>query len=207
MSKDLYSKLRKYFVMGSQNCDRDSCEVLEEAVRAGITAFQYREKGQGSLEGAEKLALGRKLREICRKHGILFFVNDDVELVDPLEADGIHVGQDDLSAEELRRRFPDRIIGLSISNLAELERSPIEVVDYVGVGPMFATTTKEDAKKPVDVHFLEKVKHVYPDLPTVGIGGINETNAADVLEAGADGVAVISVITKSDDILRTVQNL
>src|SRR5690625_1065932 len=98
----LRKQLRKYFIMGSQNCDRDPVEILYEAVSAGITAFQYREKGDGALTGKAKLELGKQLREICASHHIPFIVNDDIELVQPLEADGIHVGQDDLSVQEIR---------------------------------------------------------------------------------------------------------
>src|SRR5690625_3128742 len=110
----LRKQLRKYFIMGSQNCDRDPVEILREAASAGITAFQYREKGDGSLTWKAKLELGKQLREICSAHQIPFIVNDDIELVEPLQADGIHVGQDDLSVKELRRMLPDKIIGLSV---------------------------------------------------------------------------------------------
>src|SRR5690554_3218351 len=104
----LQQQLRKYFIMGSQNCDRDPVKVLQEAVSAGITAFQYREKGDGALTGKAKLELGKQLREICASHQVPFIVNDDIELVEPLSADGIHVGQDDLSVKEIRRMFPDK---------------------------------------------------------------------------------------------------
>src|SRR5690625_2065685 len=105
-------RLRKYFIMGSQNCTRDPVKILEEAIHAGITAFQFREKGKGSLKGEEKLALGLKLRELCKKHGVLFFINDDFDLVEPLDVDGIHVGQEDISPVEIRRQYPEKIIGL-----------------------------------------------------------------------------------------------
>ena len=87
--------LRKYFIMGSQNCDRDPEEILLEAIKAGITAFQFREKGKGSLDGEAKVELGKKLRELCRNYDIPFFINDDVELATTFDVDGIHVGQDD----------------------------------------------------------------------------------------------------------------
>ncbi|MFC4558287.1 thiamine phosphate synthase [Virgibacillus kekensis] len=199
--------LRKYLIMGSQNCDRDPVIILEEAINSGITAFQFREKGPGSLNGRDKLELGRKLRSICKRENILFLVNDDVSLVDPLEADGIHVGQDDISVVELRRRFPDKLIGLSVSNDAEVANSPIDRVDYFGAGPIFPTSTKHDAKSPVGLEWIEKLKKLYPNLPVVGIGGINTRNASSVMKSGADGVAVISAVTRASNIKEAVERL
>ncbi|WP_237342839.1 thiamine phosphate synthase [Virgibacillus dokdonensis] len=193
--------------MGSQNCDRDPKQVLKEAIQAGITAFQYREKGSGSLSGIQKTLLGKELRNICRQHNIPFFINDDVELTAVLDTDGIHVGQDDKHAKELRQQFPNKWIGLSVSNLEELHASPLDYVDYLGVGPIFATSTKEDAKMAVGTGFITEVKRLYPNMPIVGIGGINTENAAAVMEAGADGVSVISAVTKAPDIQTAVANL
>ncbi|WP_249261007.1 thiamine phosphate synthase [Virgibacillus pantothenticus] len=193
--------------MGSQNCDRDPKQILEEAIQAGITAFQYREKGQGSLSGFQKYILGKELRNICKQYDIPFFVNDDVELTQVLDADGIHVGQDDVDASELRQRFPNKWIGLSISNMQELQSSPLDLVDYLGVGPIFTTTTKEDAKPAVGTGWIKQVKQLYPNMPIVGIGGISTENAASVLEAGAEGVAIISAITKAKNIDEAVAKL
>lgn len=204
---DLRKSLRKYFIMGSQNCNRDPKQILEEAIAAGITAFQYREKGTGSLTGFQKYILGKQLRDICRYYHVPFFVNDEVELAQLLEADGIHVGQDDLSPSDLRRKFPNKWIGLSISNNQELSASPIDCVDYLGVGPIFVTTTKEDAKSPVGTTWIKEVKQLYPNMPIVGIGGISTKNANSVIEAGADGVAVISAITRANDIQEAVVQL
>lgn len=203
----LKNYLRKYFIMGSQDCVREPEVILQEAIAAGITAFQFREKGKGSLSGRDKILLGRKLREICREHGVPFFVNDDAELVEVLDTDGIHIGQDDASVEDLRSRFGDILIGLSVSNAIELEKSPVHLVDYIGAGPVLSTNSKEDAKEPVGIEWIQFLRKKYPELPIVGIGGINETNAHQVVEAGANGVAVISAIAKSSDIAKTVQRL
>lgn len=199
--------IRKYFIMGSQNCHIKPETVLEEAAKAGITAFQFREKGPSALTGNAKLALGRRLRGICARYTIPFIINDDIELAALLEADGIHIGQEDTSLEEVRERFPEKYIGLSVSNQDELNKSPVELADYLGVGPIFATSTKEDAKQAIGTGLIRSLKQHHPNLPVVGIGGITEENASAVIEAGADGVAVISVITKSRDIAATVRNL
>src|SRR5699024_5693144 len=133
----------------------DPITVLEMALSAGITAFQYREKGKGSLTATSKQALGQKLREHCLRYRIPFIVNDDNELAESLKADGIHVGQDDAPVEHVRKKFPDKIIGLSVSDQEELDKSPIQLVDYIGVGPMFPTTSKSDAKETVNTEWLE----------------------------------------------------
>lgn len=201
------SYLRKLFIMGSQNCERDPEVILTEAVEAGITAFQYREKGAGSLQGEAKIALGKKLRDICRRNNVPFFINDDIELVSILDVDGIHVGQDDTPIAKLREDFPNLEIGLSISNEEELKLSPVHLINYVGAGPIYTTGSKEDAIDAVGLEWITSLRQTHPDLPIVGIGGINEQNAHKVIEAGADGVSVISAITMSNDIQQTVQFL
>ncbi|MEN2767059.1 thiamine phosphate synthase [Ornithinibacillus xuwenensis] len=207
MEQTLEKALRIYFIMGSQNCKQDPVSLLKEAAKAGITAFQFREKGKGALTGSPKLELGKKLREVCWEHQLLFIVNDDVELVDKLEADGLHVGQDDRSVQEVRDEFPEKIIGLSVSNSHEVDESPIELVDYLGAGPIFGTTTKPDAKKPVGIEWIQDLREQFPTIPLVGIGGIHVDNAASVMEAGANGVAVISAITDSVNVTHTVRQL
>lgn len=199
--------LRKYFIMGSQNCHRDPNAVLEEALAAGITAFQFREKGSGSLSGEEKLQLGRELRERCRAHDVPFFINDDIELAEELEVDGIHVGQDDMPVKEVRTRFSDKIIGLSISTQEELDRSPLELVDYIGVGPIFTTSTKEDSKQTVGLEWIHTIRAQFPNIPIVAIGGIQTENAHSAIEAGADGVSFITAVTEADDIKEAADKL
>lgn len=192
--------LRKYFIMGSQNCDKDPLIILDEAIKAGITCFQYREKGKGALTGEAKYSLGHKLRQRCAEADITFIVNDDVELFDVLKADGIHVGQSDRSVKEIRSHYPDTIIGLSVSDQTELDQSPVDLVDYLGVGPMYRTKTKKDANPVAGPEWVKVVKREYPEMPVVGIGGIHPENAFEVMEAGADGVAVISAITQAVNI-------
>ena len=199
--------VRKYFIMGSQNCSRNPIHILHEALEAGITAFQYREKGAGALTGREKVELGKSLRQLCARYDIPFFMNDDVELAIKLEADGIHVGQQDTPVADIRANYPHLQIGLSISNVKELQQSPLELVDYIGVGPIFPTTTKEDAKEAVTTKWVTYVRHKHPNMVIVGIGGITTENATEVIRAGADGVAVISTITNAKDIAQTVKKL
>lgn len=199
------SILRKYFIMGSQDCIRDPEEILIEAIKAGITAFQYREKGPNSFESNEKIKLGKRLRQICLDYQIPFIINDNSELIKLLNVDGVHVGQDDISVDILREKYPDLLIGLSVSTESELDKSNLDIVDYIGVGPVYSTSSKADAKAVVGTKWITTIKKRYPELPIVGIGGITEKNAQKVIEAGADGVSVISAITKSKDIQKTVR--
>ncbi|WP_100012327.1 thiamine phosphate synthase [Lentibacillus sediminis] len=199
--------LRKYFIMGSQDCISDPVEILEAAAKAGITAFQFREKGQGSLSGEAKLELGKQLREICFHYDIPFFINDDIKLAEPLQADGIHIGQDDTPAAAVRRQFPDKLIGLSLSNPDEVDQSPLSLIDYAGAGPVFATGSKADAKTAVGTEWITSLRKQFPDLPIVGIGGITPANAASVLEAGAGGVAFISAVSRAINIRQAVQSM
>lgn len=201
--------LRKYFIMGSQNCDpsHSPVRILESAIVGGITAFQFREKGKGSLTGNSKLELGKQLRETCRQHNIPFIINDDVDLAMSLDVDGIHVGQEDVSVKEVRKLFPNLVLGLSVSNKRELANSPLSMVDYIGAGPIYATSTKADAKDTVGVTWIKELRRDFPDLPIVGIGGIDTYNAAEVIKAGADGVSVISVVTNAKNIINVVKAL
>ncbi|WP_226581833.1 thiamine phosphate synthase [Halobacillus litoralis] len=200
-------RLRKYFVMGSQDCDRDPLVVLDEAIAAGITAFQYREKGRRALAGGAKYKFGERLKERCNKAGVWFIVNDDLDLYQSLGADGIHVGQQDQSVSFIREAYPQAFIGLSVSNQEQLQGSPLTLVDYLGIGPIFPTNTKEDADPVVGPEWIREVKSQHPSIPLVGIGGIHAGNAYEVMEAGADGVAVVSAISKARDINLVVRQL
>lgn len=193
--------------MGSQNCKRDPVKILQNAIKGGITAFQYREKGDGSLTGKDKINLGLQLRQLCLDHNIPFFINDDFDLIEPLNVDGIHVGQDDISVYKIREQYPSLLVGLSISNEYELKKSPINLIDYIGAGPIFDTCTKKDAKQAVNTSWIKLLKQKYPFVPIVAIGGINVINAPEVLQAGADGIAVISAITNAENIKNTVKQL
>ncbi|SIS45351.1 thiamine phosphate synthase [Salimicrobium flavidum] len=184
--------LHTYFIMGSQNCRNEPEEVLKKAIQGGVTAFQFREKGEDALEGEEKVELGHRLRQICREHGVPFFVNDDVELVHVLGADGVHVGQDDLDITEVREEFPSLQIGLSVSTEEELHISRWDLADYLGVGPVFKTSSKDDAKAVIGVEGLRAIQGKV-SIPVVAIGGIDETNVHEVRKTGA-GASVISAI-------------
>src|SRR5690625_3991340 len=153
------SILRKSFIMGRQNCSRQPEEMLLEAIEAGITVFKYREKGPNSLKFNEKIKLGKKLRQICLDYDMPFIINDNSELIDLLNVDGIHVGQNDISTYQLRKKHPNLLIGLSIGNEIELKQSNLETIDYIGVEPKYQTSSKPKAVQETGTTGMENQKN------------------------------------------------
>ena len=134
-----------------------------------------------------------------------FIVNDDVELALKLQADGVHVGQDDVCLSKIRENFAGRIVGVSVHTVEELEQAVRGGADYVGIGPIYETQSKSDAKAPAGLAFLKQARCLYRDFPLVAIGGITTKNAHETFKAGADGVAIISEICLSKDRQETVR--
>lgn len=199
--------LEVYFIMGTANCLTDPLETLENALKAGITCFQLREKGDIPLTGVAYEEFAVACQRLCQKYHVPFIINDDVELAIRLKADGIHVGQDDVAISTFRERVKDMIVGVSVHTLTEMKLAVKNGADYVGIGPIYNTISKADAKAPAGLDFLRAIRGKYANFPIVGIGGISEENAQKVRQAGADGVSVISVICQSEDINRTIYRL
>ena len=200
--------LKLYFICGTTTClGKDLYTVVEDALKGGITLFQFREKGEGALEGSEKVELAIKLQDLCKKYNVPFIVNDDIELALEIDADGVHVGQDDLGVDEIRKLMPDKIIGLSIGNEEELKQSKVEYVDYVGVGAVYVTQSKDDAGGAIGYEGLELMRRFLPQMPLVAIGGIQTQHIKDVMKTNVDGVSIISAISYSDNIEKTVREM
>lgn len=200
--------LKLYFICGTTTClGKDLYTVVEDALKGGITLFQFREKGEGALEGREKVELAIKLQNLCKKYNVPFIVNDDIELALEIDADGVHVGQDDLGVDEIRKLMPDKIIGLSIGNEEELKQSKVEYVDYVGVGPVYVTQSKDDAGGAIGYEGLELMRRFLPQMPLVAIGGIQTQHIKDIMKTNVDGVSIISAISYSDNIEKTVREM
>ena len=200
--------LKLYFICGTTTClGKDLYAVVEDALKGGITLFQFREKGKGALEGKEKLELAVKIQDLCKKYNVPFIVNDDIELALEIDADGVHVGQDDLGVDEIRKLMPNKIIGLSIGNEEELKQSKVEYVDYVGVGPVYVTQSKDDAGGAIGYEGLELMRRFLPQMPLVAIGGIQTQHIKDVMKTNVDGVSIISAISYSDNIEKTVREM
>ncbi|QHS21890.1 thiamine phosphate synthase [Virgibacillus sp. MSP4-1] len=205
-----YHKIKEYlslyFIMGSVNCrDHNPVNVLKQAIEGGITLFQYREKGEAALKGREKYHLAEELQKICADAKIPFIVNDDVELAIELEADGIHVGQDDEAARFVRGRMKNKILGVSAHTIDEAHQAIYDGADYLGIGPIFPTSSKADAKKAQGPELIKHFRNQEINIPLVGIGGITSANAQEVIETGADGVSVISAIAGAKDIRKATE--
>jgi thiamine-phosphate pyrophosphorylase len=170
-------------------------ELLEAVLGGGCRLVQLREK---SLPMVELLPLARALRARCREAGALFIVNDRADLALAVDADGLHVGQDDLPAAAARRLLPPPMrLGVSTHDPDQARRALADGADYVAVGSMFPTATKAGFQL-VGPELLRRVRGDIP-VPLVAIGGITEANVGQVMEAGADAVAVISAVCAAAD--------
>lgn len=179
-------------------------EVVEAAIRGGATVVQYREKNASTRRMIEEAL---ELSELCRAHGVPFIVNDRVDIALAVDADGVHVGQEDMPASLARKLIGrEKILGVSAANIAEARAAIADGADYLGVGAVFATGTKADAGEPIGIEGLARVARA-STIPIVGIAGINATNAASVIRAGAAGVAVVSAIVAADDVEAAARGL
>ncbi|WP_152394119.1 thiamine phosphate synthase [Paenibacillus guangzhouensis] len=199
--------LKLYLVMGSTNCKINALEVVEQAIAGGITLLQLREKGPNALGGKARDAFARQVQQRCRQHGIPLIVNDDIEWAAALQADGVHIGQDDAPLPEVRKLLGDRIIGVSVHNLEEAQQAMDQGADYLGIGPIYATSTKLDAQAVQGTKLIHTLRAQGITIPIVGIGGITAERAGAVMDAGADGVAVVSAITMAGDVTLAASNL
>ena len=182
---------------------RDLGECVKEAILGGATMVQLREKNVSSREFYQ---IARELKKITTQGHVPLFINDRLDIAQAVDADGLHIGQSDLPADVARKILgPDKIIGVSASTLEEARLAEQQGADYLGVGSVFATSTKKDATT-VSLTMLEKIKQSV-SIPVVAIGGISSGNVQKLMPAGIDGVAVISAILGSPDIKKASENL
>lgn len=175
---------------------RGVVRVVEAAIAGGVTLVQLRDP---DAKTGALVELGRALAGLLRPAGIPLIVNDRVDVALAVGADGVHVGQRDMRPADVRRLIgPDAILGLSVTSPAQLASSDLIGVDYLGVGPICATRTKPDASTPIGTAGLHAVASLSA-LPIVAIGGIHAGNVAEIMDAGADGVAVVSAICASPE--------
>ncbi|AQW20790.1 thiamine phosphate synthase [Lentilactobacillus curieae] len=203
--------LGAYFICGTQDIKNENqtiVSVLTEALNAGITAFQFREKGPTSLTGEAKYKLAVTLKKLCKDFNVPFIVDDDVALAKRVGADGIHVGQKDQKVGQVITEVGDQIfVGLSCDTKEQVEEAnQLSGLAYIGSGPAFTTQSKADADPVIGPEEIAKLVKL-SDYPVVAIGGITEDNVTELAGTGVAGVSVISVIAQSDNINRTVSEL
>lgn len=171
-------------------------EQIESALKGGATCVQLREK---DLNDEEFLKEAMEISVLCKQYAVPFFINDNVEIAVKCQADGIHVGQEDMEVAQVRQRVgADMIIGVSVHSVKEALEAVENGADCLGVGAMFSTSTKTDA----DVLSKETLRDICAavEVPVVAIGGIDKTNISQLAGTGVDGVALVSAIFASDDI-------
>ncbi len=171
--------------------------IVAAALRGGVTVVQYREKDACTRDMVQT---ARRLFELCRAYGAPFIVNDRLDVAQAVGADGVHVGQEDMSVPLARRLLgPNKIIGVTAHTVEEALQAIAEGADYIGASPVFATATKSDAGKPIGVDGLLGIVRA-SSVPVVGISGIGANNIAEVIRAGAAGAAVVSAIVAAEDV-------
>jgi thiamine-phosphate diphosphorylase len=177
---------------------RDHVAIARDALAGGADIIQLRDK-TGSLR--DLVPQARAIQAMCREAGVIFIVNDRVDLALAAEADGAHVGQEDLPAEAARRLLgPSRILGVSTHDVEQARQARAAGADYIGFGPMFATGTKATGYTPRGLDGLRAVRGEVGALPLLAIGGITLDNVADVVRAGATAPAIISAVVAARDI-------
>ena len=184
---------------------RDNMTVVKAMLEAGIKFIQYREKEKTGLARYEECL---KLKKLTAEYGAAFIIDDFVDLAIAVDADGVHIGQDDLPVPAVRKLLgPDKIIGLSTHSPEQLEKANeiADLIDYIGCGPVYATNTKKTAV-PVGLEYV-KYATEHAKMPFVAIGGIKEHNIHEVYNAGATTIAVVSNITSADDIVDKISKL
>jgi thiamine-phosphate pyrophosphorylase len=196
--KPLLKEIDFYLVTDSGLSKKGTLSDVREAVESGCRIVQYREKARSTKAMVEEAS---EIKRICSGRAI-FLVNDRIDVALAVDADGIHIGQDDMPLETARRLLGEnRIIGLSVHNREEAIRAEKAGADYVGLGPIFDTATKKDAGEGVGPLKIREVKAA-TQLPVVAIGGINKENCESVIQNGADSLVAISAVVCSDDVKR-----
>jgi len=175
---------------------------VKNAIQAGCKIVQYREKNKPTRVMVEE---AKKLKKICDKKAI-FLINDRIDIALAVDSDGVHIGQDDMAFETVKKLIGnDKFIGMTVHNLEEAYQAEKYGVDYIGLAPIFETDTKEDALKPCGIEMILNVRKNIK-IPIVAVGGINKKNVKDVLIAGADSVAPIKSILSCNDIYNEIKD-
>ncbi|MEK6656934.1 MAG: thiamine phosphate synthase, partial [Nitrospirota bacterium] len=192
----LYLITDQYIVKGLSHI-----QIAEKALLGGVKFIQYREK-QLSKRESYKIAL--QLKEITKKFDATLIINDDIDIAMAVDADGVHLGQEDFPVQIARKILGnDKIIGLSTHSFKDAEEAQGSGADYIAIGPIFRSTTK-DVREPLGADIIKEIRKI-SRLPVIAIGGINENNIEDIMKTGADGTAVISAIIAKEDITGAVK--
>ncbi|KZX16405.1 thiamine phosphate synthase [Methanobrevibacter curvatus] len=196
--------LSLYLITNSDNkTDEEYLKIVEEAINGGVTTVQIREKKKSSKKFYE---LANKLKEITDKHNIKLIVNDRIDIALAINADGVHIGQNDMEPKIARKLIGDeKILGISASNINESIKAEKDGADYIGTGAIFPSKTKKDAKK-ASINELKNIVDSV-NIPVVAIGGLNENNIHQLKDTKIKGLCFVSAIMNSKNPKKTVQKL
>ncbi len=179
-------------------------EIVEAAILGGAGVIQYREK---RADTRRMIKVARDLGRVCRRRGVVFLVNDRLDVALAVEADGVHLGQQDMPVALARHLLgPDKLIGVSVRNSRAMAEAEQEGADYLSLSPVFTTSTKPDHEAPLGLEGVRALAGA-SRLPVVAIGGINRTNVAEVIREGVQGVCVISAVLTAPDPERTAREI
>ncbi|KYG32093.1 thiamine phosphate synthase [Alkalihalobacillus trypoxylicola] len=189
---------RLYAITGEEfHPERDLIDVMEQAILGGVDIIQLRDKTSSKMVVLEK---AKRLKALTDQYHIPLIINDHIDVALAVDASGVHVGQDDLPLEEVRKIIgKDKIIGVSTHQLTEAKKAEANGADYIGVGPIFTTKSKVDVVDPVTTTYISEVVSEI-SIPFVAIGGIKLHNVQQVIEAGATRVCMISEIVGASDV-------
>lgn len=189
--------LSLYFVTDSVLARKhDFFFIIEEAIRGGASLIQLREKHISNEDFIQKAL---KVKEITTKYAVPLIINDNIEVALACDAEGLHIGNSDLPSTEARKIIgKNKIIGLSVESLEDVEKANLLEVEYLGISPVFSTNTKSDIASPFGLEGIKKAKERSKHR-LVAIGGINKTNAESIIKAGSEGIAVVSEIMCSEN--------
>ncbi|MDD4497165.1 MAG: thiamine phosphate synthase [Methanosarcinaceae archaeon] len=200
--KYLLEEIDFYLVTDSELSKKGALSDVKDSVESGCRIVQYREKNRSTKEMIREAS---EIKKICGDSAI-FLVNDRIDVALAAGADGVHIGQDDMPIDAARKLLgAEKIIGLTVHNRYEAIEAEKNGADYVGLGPIFDTSTKKDAGKGIGPDNIREIKNAIK-IPLVAIGGINKENCKSVIENGADSLAVISAVVCSNDVIRETKD-
>ncbi len=189
-----------YFITDSGLSRAGNISDVKQAEACGVEVVQYRNKNAETREMYEEAL---RLREVCRNS--LYLINDRIDIALAVDADGVHLGQSDMPYTAARKMLgPEKIIGITVHNLAEALEAQRLGADYLGVSPIYQTATKADAGKPAGIMLIEEIR-AQVDIPLIAIGGINYHNAPAVIKAGADGMCAISAVVAKENVGKEIK--
>lgn len=196
-------KIRGYYFITDAKLSRaGNISDVKDALAAGVTIVQYRNKNAPTKAMYEEAL---KIKALCKKAGALFIVNDRVDIALAIDADGVHIGSDDMPYRVARKLLGSKkVIGVTVHDDKEAREAQRLGADYVGVSPIFLTDTKPDAGVPAGIELIKKVKRMV-SVPVIAIGGINLYNAEEIVKAGADGLCAISAVLTRPDVRSEIE--